>query len=286
MLHPSATVADALCRCGYANHPRVLSYANSMLQLGGMFGYFCACWGILDFGREVEPAGDVGPGFNRRTDDMEVALRSFPYGYGRDALDLRYLASFPQCPGIHRPDLADTNGWSPYFWRDIGLKDHFAVVGSYWENADCWAKTNRALAQFPDCRGSITEFLALFQCHLYQTSQGEWDQGFPAGIFRWIAEVTRRARAEKALQDSPLLRFAKLLIMKTVPWLLEHQEESGMWDHGGLERRAAGAQFKPPSPELATYHIVSVLNEFGLLRKLLPPDQPADPSAEGQGQSG
>lgn len=47
MLHVSATAADALCRCGYEDHPRGKAYANSMLQLAAMFGYFCACWGPL-----------------------------------------------------------------------------------------------------------------------------------------------------------------------------------------------------------------------------------------------
>jgi hypothetical protein len=233
-----------------------------------MFGYFCACWGILDFGEVVEALTGGGLDFDQRSEEQSIALRSIPYGYGRDADDLRFLARVPQCPGIHRPDLADTNGWSPYEWRDIGSRDHYAVVGSYWENADCWAKTNRALAQFPGYRGSIAEFLALFQCHLYQTSLGEWDQGFPAGILRWIAEVTRRARAEHAIEDAPLLRFAKLMVLRTVPWLREHQHGSGLWRHDGLGRHGDGTRFQPLSPQLATYHIVSVLDAFGLLGKL------------------
>ncbi len=274
MLHVSATAADALCRCGYEDHPRVKAYANSMLQLAAMFGYFCACWGPLNFEREVDHLVKGEPDFNRKTEELDVALRSFPYGYGRDADDLRSLANFPQCPGTHRPDLADTNGWSPYQWKDIGLPNHFAVVGAYWQNADCWAKTNRVLTQFPGCRGSITEFFALFQCHLYQTSLGEWDQGFPAGIFRWIAEVTRRARAEETFEDSQLLRFAKLMVLRTIPWLREHQNEEGMWNHEGLGRHSGGRDYHSLGPRLATYHIVSALSEFGLLGKLRPSAPP------------
>jgi hypothetical protein len=270
MLHVSATAADALCRCGHTDHPRLKDYVNSMLQLGGMFGYFCACWGILDFDREIEERQGREPDFNRRTEEYEIALKSIPYGYGRDSDDLHFLAWCPQCPGVHRPDLADTNGWSPYEWQDIGATDHFALVGSYWQNADCWAKTNRALAQFPACRGSITEFFALFQCHLYQTPLGEWDEGFPAGIFRWIAEVTRVARSEHAIDEAPLLRFARLMLLKTVPWLREHQGEDGLWDHHELPRWGGGERWPPPSPRLCTYHIVSVLDEFGLLAKLRP----------------
>ena len=271
MLHASATVAYALCRCGHVDHPRVRNYANSMLQLNeGMFGYFCACWGPLKFSKEVAALEGAVPDFDRRSDEREIALKSMPYRYGRDPDDLRFLAKFPQCPGVHRPDLADTNGWWPYEWRDIGLPDHFAVVGSYWQNADCWAKTNRALTQFPACRGSTTEFFALFQCHLYQTPLGEWNQGFPGGIFQWISEVTRQSRGDCAIADSLVLRLAKLMILKTVPWLREHQDEDGLWNHAKLSCHGGGAGIPAPSARLATYHIVSALNEFALLAGLRP----------------
>ena len=148
------------------------------------------------------------------------------------------------------------------------MPNHFALVGTYWQNADCWAKANRALSQFPGCRGSTTEFLALFQCHLYQTALGEWNQGIPAGLLQWIADVTHLARQESVIDDSPLLRFAKLMVLKTVPWLREHQEDNGLWDHGELARYAGGRDREPPSSRLVTYHIASSLNEFGLLEKL------------------
>ncbi|MFQ6130407.1 MAG: hypothetical protein ACE5R4_00060 [Armatimonadota bacterium] len=268
MLQPSATAVDALCRCGYADHPRVKAYANSILQLGGMFGYFCACWGILDTDEEVAELRERAPDFNQRTEEHDIALGSLPYGYARDAVDLLVLAGLPQYPGIHRPDLADTNGWVPYDWRDIGVENHFALVGSYWQNADCWAKTNRALSQFPTWSGSIAEFLAAFQCHLYQTSLGEWNQGYPAGILRWIAEATSTTRAREAVEHSRLLRFAKLTLLKSVPWLREHQKADGTWDHEELPRH--GEEGRPPGRRLGTYHIVSVLHEFGLLEGLLP----------------
>jgi len=270
ILHTSATVADALCRCGYSGHPRVRDYANSILQLGGMFGYFCACWGINDFDVGIEDLEGKAPDFNQRTEEHEIALKSVPYGYARDNVDLHVLARQPNYPGIHRPDLADTNGWVPYEWKEIGVENHFALVGTYWQNADCWAKTNRALSQFPTWSGTIAEFFALFQLHLYQTPLGEWNQGFPAGILRWIAEVTRTTRAKHRLEDSPLIRFAKVILLKTIPWLREHQKEDGLWDHDELSRFAGGAHRHPPSSRLVTYHIVSVLNEFDLLGKLLP----------------
>jgi hypothetical protein len=92
MLHVSATVADALCRCGHSEHPRVKNYANSIFQLGGMFGYFCACWGINDFDVEIEDLRGDDPNFNQRTEELEIALKSFPYGYARDKVDLHVLA--------------------------------------------------------------------------------------------------------------------------------------------------------------------------------------------------
>lgn len=253
ILHPSATVADALCRCGYADHPRVRDYANTILQVGGMFGYFCSCWGIADFGVDIEDLRGNAPDFNQRTEEHEIALKSIPYGYARDEVDLLILARHPQYPGVHRPDLADTNGWVPYEWKEIGIENHFALVGSYWQNGDCWAKTNRALSQFPTWSGTIAEFFALFQCHLYQTPLGEWNQGFPAGIFRWIAEVTRTTRAKHSFEDSSLLRFAKLITLKTVPWLREHQKEDGLWHHNELPRFGGGKQNRPPSSRLGTY---------------------------------
>jgi hypothetical protein len=121
MMHISAIAADALCRAGYADHPRLKDYAHSMTQLAAMFGYFCSCWGILEYGRELDDRGDSEPDFNRpeRQEEHDDALEAVPYGYGRDAQDLLYLANCPQAAGIHRPDLADTNGWSPYTWRDM-----------------------------------------------------------------------------------------------------------------------------------------------------------------------
>ena len=268
MLHASATVADALCCCGHANHPRVKAYANSILQLGGMFGYFCACWGILDAEEEIEDLRGKVPDFNQRTDEHEIALKSVPYGYARDEIDLLVLARNPNYPGIHRPDLSDTNGWVPYRWKEIGLENHFALVGSYWQNADCWAKTNLALSQFPTWSGSIAEFFALFQCHLYQTPLGEWNQGYPAGIFRLIAEVTRITRARHDVEAPSISRFAKMLLLKTIPWLREHQKEDGLWAHDELA--GMGEHHRPLDRRLGTYHIVSVLNEFNLLEKLHP----------------
>ena len=266
----SATVAHALCRAAYAERSRLVRHPNSALQLAAVYSPFCACWGVLDYDREVRRLKGGEPNFDRKANQLDVALRAIPYRYGRDPDDLRFLAKYPQCPGLHRPDLADTNGWWPYEWREVGLCDHYAVVGSYWQNADCWAKANRALTQFPGCRGSATEFLALFQCHLYQTSLGEWNQGYPAGILQWISDVTRLAGKECTIEESPLLRFAKLMVIRTVPWLRKHQDEGGLWDHATLERRGAGARFSPLSARLATYHIAATLNEFGLLDRLRP----------------
>ena len=58
--------------------------------------------------------------------------------------------------------------------------------------------------------------------------------------------------------------------MVYVPWLREHQDEDGTWKHDALPRHASGARFEPPSDRLAAYHIVSVLDEFGLLERLRP----------------
>ena len=268
--HPSTVAAEALCRCGHADDPRLRSYAATMLDLHAMFGYFCACWGILNKERDMESLRGKEPDFDHSPDQYETALKAMPYGYARDAADLQALARHPSYPGVHRPDLADTNWQPPYEWRDIGVDGHAALVGSYWENADCWAKANRALSQFPPWSGSAAEFFALFQCHLYQTPLGEWHQAFPAGIFRWIAEVTRTTRARQTIEDSQLLRFAKVVLLKSIPWLRVRQKDDGLWDHEELSR--FNDKNRPPSRRLGTYHIVSALAEFGLLDRMSPPD--------------
>ncbi len=203
MLEPSATAAAALCLCGHGDHPRVRDYANTMLPVGGEFGYFCSCHGIVDYDKQVEDRHGAEPDFGHRTEDLAIALRSMPYGYGRDAQDLLPLAQDPNIWSQGRPKLADTNGWVPYRWHETGMDDCYALVGAYWQNADCWAKTNRALAQFAGWPGSITAFLGLFQCHLYQTPLGAWDQGYPAGILRMMAEMTRQARRSRRRGPAP-----------------------------------------------------------------------------------
>ena len=272
MLHTSAIAADALCRCGYADHPRLKSYAHSMTQLAEMYGYFCSCWGIWDVDRKVEDLGSGEADFNRpeRREEYDIALGAIPYRYGRDAEDLLHLARCPQAAGFHRPDLADANGWSPYSWRDIGVENHYALVGAYWQNADCWARANRALTQYTGCVGSLTEFFALFQCHLYQTSLGEWDQGFPGGILRYITEVTRLARARNTADASPALRLAKLMVLRTIPWLREHQKEDGLWHHEDLPCWGDTGRYPAMSPRLGTYHILSALHAFDLLETVRP----------------
>jgi hypothetical protein len=270
ILHPSATAVEALCRCGHGDHPRVRNYATAIQKVRGPFGYFCACWGINDLDTPIEDPGGAEPDLNQHPDEREIALRSIPYGYGRDPEDLKLLARHPCLPGVHRPDLADTNGWVPYRWKQIGAANHFAVVGSYWQNADCWAKTNRALSQLGAWPGSEAEFLALFQCHLYQTSLGAWDQGFPFALLRWIERVSRATRTRPGGGDAPAGRSARLLVLRTIPWLREHQEDSGLWDHQSLSRWRDGASRPPPGPRLVTYHIVSVLREFNLLDRLRP----------------
>ena len=264
--HPSATAAMALCRCGHADHPRLRAYANTMLDLHSMFGYFCACWGILSTKRDLEGLRDEEPNFNHSLDQQEIALKSIPYGYARDNADLHAPARRPYYAGVHRPDLSDTNYQPPYDWKDLGVAGHFALVGSYWENADCWAKANRALSEFPAWSGSTAEFFGLFQCHLYQTPLGEWHQAFPAGIFRWIAEVTRHTRSSHTVEESPSLKLANVMLHKSIPWLRAHQEDDGLWSHDELPRWTD--KNRPPSPRLGTYHIASVLSDFGLLGRL------------------
>jgi len=56
MTHSSALVAEALLLCGYADHPRVRRYINTLFHLGGEWGYWCGC-AALGF-MEIEAAPD------------------------------------------------------------------------------------------------------------------------------------------------------------------------------------------------------------------------------------
>ena len=267
MMHPSATAAMALCACGHSDHRRLRSYAHTMYGFSAMFGYFCSCWGIL--GAKSRPPETVGyPNFDQRAVEHPVALAAVPYGHGRGAEDMLALAKLPRYPGVHRPDLSDTNGWTPYMSRDTCCDGYIALDGAYWENADCWAKPNRALALFSGWSGSVAEFLALFQCHLYQTPLGEWNQGYVSGLFRMIEAVTRQTRTARGVDGNPLLCFARSLLLRTVPWLRHHQQEDGLWHLDELPRH--GEQGRPPDPRLGTYHIADVLHTFGLLDSLRP----------------
>lgn len=120
----------------------------------------------------------------------------------------------------------------------------------------------------PRWPGTLQAFFGLFQCHLYQTSLGAWDQGYPAGVFRQIAEMTRLAR--QGSNAAPELWLARVMLLKSIPWLCEHQAEDGLWHHENLPRFEKGKLNNPPGPRLAGYHIASVLNEFGLLDRLRP----------------
>jgi hypothetical protein len=63
---------------------------------------------------------------------------------------------------------------------------------------------------------------------------------------------------------------AKALVIKTIPWLRQHQAGDGTWHHEGLADSRQKGLARPPAPRLATYHIVSALHKFGLLACLRP----------------
>jgi hypothetical protein len=62
------------------------------------------------------------------------------------------------------------------------------------------------------------------------------------------------------------------MVLKAIPWLREHQGDDGLWHEATLPylEHGRGDLNTPPSPRLATYHIASVLREFGLLERLRP----------------
>ena len=158
----------------------------------------------------------------------------------------------------NKPDVPELGTHTePFVWYHIPGEDRcFALIGTGWQNGDCWAKTNRALSQHPSRPGSLAEHQAIYQASRYQTPLGEWDQGFPAGMLSFLA-----------LYDQPA---ARALVLKSIPWLRTHQCDDGLWHDDDLPRSDWGKPAHPASPRLATYHIVSALGRFGLLECLRP----------------
>ncbi len=247
--HVSAVAAEALLRCGHADHPRLRRYIHTAFHLGGEWGYWCGCGALGLFDADI-PADDGEPDFDVRAGSAD----------GRaDLSPLRWAADAGQCVRLsHRPELPEVGTHlEPFTWRRLpGDGGCYALIGTGWQNGDCWAKTNRALAAHPACAGSLTEHLAVFQASRYQTSLGEWDQAYPAGMLSLLS-----------LYDSPA---AKALVARTVPWLREHQGDDGLWHHEELPRKDWGRPALPPEPRLATYHVAAALAKFGVLERLRP----------------
>ncbi len=249
MVHVSGIVAETLLRCGFADHPRLQRYVNTVFHLGGEWGYWCGC-GALGFYDSDIPVSEARPDLDVRrvTEDGLQDLSS--WRWVPDAAASARLANKPNVPehGTHA---------EPFVWFGIPGKQHlFALIGSGWQNGDCWVKTNRALSQHPSRPGSLTEHLAIYQASRYQTSLGEWSQGFPSGMLAFLS-----------LYDHAV---AQALVIKSVPWLRIHQADDGLWHHDTLPRKDWGRPAHPARPRLATYHIVTALNRFGILDRLRP----------------
>ena len=247
--HVSALVAEALMRCGYADHPRLRRYVNTISHVGGVWGYWCGCGALGLYDADIAPCENP-PDFNVRAVAEDGQCDLSPWRWVANVSKCGFLADQKNLP------VRDTH-LEPFSWYHIpGADGFFALVGTGWQNGDCWAKTNRTLSQHPSCPGSLTEHLAIYQASRYQTSLGEWEQGFPAGMLTFLSLYNHGA--------------AKSLVIKTVPWLREHQADDGLWHHEELPQgdRVDGA--KPPEPRLAAYHIVSALHRFGLMDRLRP----------------
>lgn len=247
LTHVSGVVAEALLRCGYADHPRLRRCVNTVFHLGGAWGYWCGCGSLGLHDADIPPC-DAPP-------DMDV--RRVSEDGRRDLSSWRWVGEAAECAGLaEEPDVPEQGtGAEPFHWYRIpGEGNCFALVGSAWQNGDCWVKTNRALARHPSRPGSLAEHQAVYQASRLQTSLGEWDQGFPAGMLAFLS-----------LYDLPA---AKALTIKSVPWLREHQGDDGLWHQEDLPRTDWGRPAIPPSPRLATYHIVAALARVGILDRL------------------
>ena len=249
MTHVSGVAAETLLRCGYADHPRLRRYVNTVFHLGGEWGYWCGCGALGLYDSDI-PASEARPDLDvrRLTEDGQQDMS--PWRWVADAAGAARLANKPDVPelGTHA---------EPFVWVGIpGQERLFVLIGSGWQNGDCWVKTNRALSQHPSRPTSLTEHLAIYQASRYQTSLGEWGQGFPAGMLAFLS-----------LYDHTM---AQALVMKTVPWLRRHQADDGLWHQEALPRTDWGKSAQPAQPRLATYHIVAALKRFGILDCLRP----------------
>ena len=253
MTHVSALAAEALMRCGHAGHPRVRRYLNTVRRVGGVGGYWCGC-GVLGLRDADLPACEGEPDLDRRIGEPEHAADQSPWVWFPDVEDAAGLANQPCQPFKGRRPESQGVGTrlEPFVWRKLpGRQRSFALIGTAWQNAECSAKTNRALAAHPACHGSLTERLALYQMARYQTSLGDWPHANPHGMLAFLS-----------LYDHPA---AKALAAKTIPWLRRHQDDDGLWRRGQIARLTKTRASQPVEPRLVTYHIVLALHRLGLL---------------------
>jgi hypothetical protein len=248
--HVSAVVGAALLRSGCADHPRLRRYVNTVFHLGGEWGYWCGCGALGLYDSDI-PSSESTPNFNVRAAAHDGRADLSTWRWISEAAESALLANRL----AQRDQGSRGTHLQPFLWRDLPNANHrFALLGTAWQNGDCWAKTNRALSHHPSWPGSVSERLAIYQASRYQTSLGEWDQGFPAGMLAFLS-----------LCNDPV---AESLTIKTVPWLRSHQADDGLWHHDSLPRTGQGRLADPPEPRLATYHILAALHKFGLLDRL------------------
>ena len=261
LTHVSSLIAEALLRCGFAEHPRLRRYVNTLMRVGGVWGYWCGC-GALGLTDADLPALEDEPDLNLRRGADDGRHDVSPWRWVAEESEVAGLAERPTPTRIPLARAPGVNvRLEPFRWHTmLGAAseegDVYALLGSGWQNGDCWAKTNHALAAHPGYAGSLAEEMAIHQASRYQTSLGVWDQGFPSGLLSFLS-----------LLDHPA---AAALVAKTVPWLRAHQAEDGLWHEATLYRSKHGALACPPSPRLATYHIVRALRHFGLYDRLVP----------------
>jgi hypothetical protein len=250
MTHVSGVVAEALLRCGHADHPRMRRYLNTAFHLGGEWGYWCGCGALGYFDRDVPPSEDE-PDFSRRSATPDGSCDVAPWRWVDGPGGVARLS------GNAGPMEWQERGTHllPFQWLAApGADGAFALVGSGWQNGDCWLKTNRALSQHPSWPGSVQERLGVYQASRYQTSLGRWEQAFPAGMLAFLVLCSDPA--------------AESLVIKTVPWLRNHQGDDGLWHQEDLWRDDWGKLATPAEPRLATWHICAALRRFGLLERL------------------
>lgn len=239
-LWSSAAALEALLRCGYVDHQRVVRAINGLLikRFGGGTTIWCAnCMRRSDLSF-VDSTAE--PDFNLPTIDMKADRVDWPMS-ARDVLGKVAGEEYRQ--------------WALGNDRSAMMREPYGAL------LDCSAVVQRALSWHPDHRGSTVEMTT----SLEHASEQGWDGSWPANRVSLMLSLLER------LDTS----VAALAVLRSVPLLVRYQGDDGLWDEAQLPqfhdpRDRDHTELSPLPKEANSYMILKALKQFGFLDALLP----------------